>query len=59
LQRQRAKLLPVQYYPITFTVPSELRHLFWRHQPMAYDLLLKTAWQSIASVAGRDPRLNG
>jgi hypothetical protein len=59
LQRQRAKLLPVQYYPITFTVPSELRHLFWRHQPMAYDLLLKTAWQTIASFAGRDPRLNG
>jgi hypothetical protein len=49
----------VQYYPITFTVPSELRHLFGRHQPMAYDLLLNIAWQTIASFAGRDPRLNG
>ena len=59
LQRQRAKLLPVQYYLITFTVPSELRQLFWRHQRVAYDLLLKTAWQTIASFASRDPRLKG
>lgn len=59
LQRQRARLLPVEYYLITFTVPSELRELFWKQQRIAYDLLLKTAWQTIASFASRDPRLKG
>lgn len=59
LERQKAKLLPVQYFLITFTVPAELRQMFWQHQRMAYDLLLKTAWQTIASFASRDPRLRG
>jgi hypothetical protein len=59
LERQRAKLLPVHYYLVTFTVPYELRELFWQHQRTAYDLLLKTAWQTIASFARRDPRLKG
>ena len=59
LDRQRAKLLPVDYYLVTFTVPYEMRELFWQHQRVAYDLLLKTAWQTIASFASRDPRLKG
>ena len=59
LERQRAKLLPVEYYLVTFTVPCELRGLFWKHQRTAYDLLLKTAWQTIASFASRDPQLKG
>ena len=59
LERQRAKLLPVEYYLVTFTVPCELRGLFWKHQRTAYDLLLKTAWQTIASFASRDPQLSG
>ena len=59
LERQRTKLLPVEYYLITFTVPYELRELFWNHQRIAYDLLLKTAWHTIASFASRDPQLKG
>ncbi|MEY4354604.1 MAG: hypothetical protein RLZZ609_2845, partial [Cyanobacteriota bacterium] len=41
--RQRAKLLPVRYFLLTFTVPAELRNLFWLKQKTAYDLLLKIA----------------
>ncbi|SBO42012.1 transposase [Cyanobium sp. NIES-981] len=59
IERQQAKLLPVEYFLITFTVPAELRALFWRHQRQAYDLLLKTAWQTLASFARRDPKLRG
>lgn len=59
IERQRAKLLPVEYFLITFTVPAELRALFWSQQRMTYDLLLKTAWQTVASFARRDPRLKG
>lgn len=59
IERQQAKLLPVEYFLITFTVPAELRVLFWSQQRSCYDLLLKTAWQTVASFARRDPRLKG
>ena len=29
IERQLAKLLPVEYFLITFTVPAQLRALFW------------------------------
>lgn len=44
---------------VTFTVPAELRGLFWSHQRITYDLLLKTAWQTIDRFARRDPTLRG
>jgi hypothetical protein len=54
IERQQAKLLPVEYFLITFTVPAELRALFWSQQRISYDLLLKTAWQTVdSSVAVR------
>jgi len=59
IERQQAKLLPVEYFLITFTVPSGLRALFWLQQRRAYDLLLKTAWQTLDSFARRDPKLRG
>lgn len=59
IERQQAKLLPVEYVLITFTVPAELRALFWLQQRLAYDLLLKTAWQTLDSFARRDPKLRG
>lgn len=59
LQRQKAKLLPVDYFMVTFTVPAQLRGLFWAHQRIAYDLLLKTAWQTIDSFSRRDPHMKG
>ena len=59
IERQTAKLLPVLYFMITFTVPAELRSLFWNHQKAMYDLLMKTTWQTIDSFALRDPKLKG
>lgn len=43
LDRQRAKLLPVTYFMVTFTLPYELRALAWRHQTAMYHLLFATA----------------
>jgi hypothetical protein len=40
-------------------VPAELRPLFWAKQRICYDLLLKTAWETIDSFARRDPQLKG
>jgi len=36
LDRQQAKLLPVEYFLVTFTLPQELRSLAWRHQRQLY-----------------------
>jgi hypothetical protein len=59
LERQKAKLLEVDYFMVTFTVPAQLRGLFWANQRLAYDLLLKTAWQTIDNFTRRDPHLRG
>lgn len=39
LDRQQAKLLPVDYFIITFTLPYELRFLAWDHQTIVYNIL--------------------
>ena len=39
LDRQQAKLLPVDYFMATFTLPYELRSLAWDNQRPVYDLL--------------------
>ena len=39
LDRQQAKLLPVEYFMATFTLPYELRSLAWDKQKIVYDLL--------------------
>ena len=39
LDRQQAKLLPVSYFMVTFTLPFEFRPLAWRHQTEIYAIL--------------------
>jgi len=43
LDRQQQKLLPVDYFMATFTLPYELRFLAWDHQRLVYDLLFACA----------------
>ena len=43
LERQRAKLLPVDYFMVTFTLPAQLRALAWHHQTVVYSLLFDCA----------------
>jgi hypothetical protein len=43
LNRQQAKLLPVDYFMATFTLPYELRFLAWHHQTLVYNLLFSCA----------------
>lgn len=42
LDRQQAKLLPVEYFMVTFTLPFELRSLAWNHQKILYSRLFET-----------------
>lgn len=59
LARQRAKLLPVNYFMITFTLPAELRSTVWQHQYLIYDLLLKLSWETLRSFGLNDKKLQG
>lgn len=57
LDRQRQKLLPVDYYLVTFTVPYELRSFVWHHQRWAYQALFQTAVDTLTKFASNDPQL--
>jgi putative transposase/transposase-like zinc-binding protein len=58
LARQQELLLPVPYFLLTFTLPSELRDLAYRHQRTVYDLLFRASSAALMQLAG-DPRFLG
>lgn len=57
LDRQCEKLLPVEYFMVTFTLPAELRPLVWHHQKKFYDLLIQCARSTLSTFAKNDVRL--
>ena len=59
LERQTQKLLPVEYYMATFTLPRQLRRLVWYHQRTLYNLLLECAISTLKSFALNDAALGG
>ena len=59
LQRQEAKLLPVDYFMVTFTLPYELRALAWHHQTTIYRLLFNCATSTLKSFANTSTKLSG
>jgi Putative transposase/Transposase zinc-binding domain len=55
LDRQQAKLLPVEYFMATFTLPYELRFLAWDNQTLVYNLLFACASGTLKDF-GTNPR---
>jgi len=55
LERQREKLLPVDYFLVTFTLPAQLRPLAWRHQRKVYGALFAAAIATLRTF-GLDPK---
>ena len=55
--KQEARLLPCDYFLVTFTVPEELRGSAMRHPKIFYDLLLKESAATLQDVAQH--KLNG
>ena len=47
LDRQQEKLLPVEYFLATFTLPYELRFLAWDNQILVYNLLFACASKTL------------
>jgi hypothetical protein len=53
VEAQQRDLLPVQYFHIVFTVPTELHALFLAAPPVAYRLLFTAAATTLEDVARR------
>jgi hypothetical protein len=51
LDRQRQKLLPVEYFMVTFTLPYQLRGFAWHHQRWVYQTLFEVAVKTLLSFA--------
>lgn len=59
LERQMQRLVPAEYFLITFTVPAEFRALAFAHQAAFYDLLLRGAWETLHTFSRNDKQLRG
>jgi hypothetical protein len=53
VEAQQRDLLPVQYFHIVFTVPTELHALFLMAPPVSYKLLFTAAAKTLEDVARR------
>lgn len=51
LIKQYKKLLPVEYFMVTFTIPSELRDLFRNNQKICYNILFNSSSDSLRQLA--------
>lgn len=58
LSGQQELLLPVPYFLVTFTLPSELRDLAYCHQRIMYNLLFRASAAALMELA-HDPRFLG
>jgi len=59
LDQQRALLLPVPYFLVTFTLPEELRPVTRAHQHCLYHLLFQTAAAALQTLALAPHSLGG
>src|SRR6516165_9591766 len=55
LADRRAELLPVPYFHVVFTLPRPIADIAYHNQAVVYDLLLKTAAETLITIAA-DPQ---
>src|ERR1700752_453607 len=55
LADRQGDLLPVPYFHVVFTVPAPIADIALQNKAVVYDILLKTAGDTI-SIIGADPR---
>ncbi len=57
LAKQTSKLLPVQHFVVTFTVPKELRSLLPMHPEVGYDAIFSAGSQTIRTLLKKPKNL--
>jgi hypothetical protein len=58
LQKRELELLPVRYFHLVFTIPSELRDIVRSNQKLLYDILIKAAVETLTTI-GLDAKYVG
>jgi hypothetical protein len=48
-----------QLFLVTFTLPAEFRALAWQHQRVLYELIIRSAWETVNTFSGNDRKLRG
>jgi hypothetical protein len=59
LQRQMQRLVPADYFLLTFTLPAELRGLAAAHADVVFDSLMRCAWETVRRFSQNDRQLQG
>jgi len=59
LETQQSRLVPAEYFLVTFTVPTELRSTAYAHQRLFYDALMHSAWRTLSEFSENDKELRG
>ena len=59
LKRQIGRLVPAEYFLLTFTLPAELRALAFANQRVVYDLLIRASWETVRTFSENDKKLQG
>ncbi len=59
IDTQLQKLVPGNYFMITFTVPAEFRPLAWQNQREMYELITRNAWDTVNTFSRNDKKLRG
>jgi hypothetical protein len=57
LADREAELLPVPYFHVVYTLPSELRDIAYQNKRVIYDLLMKVAAETTLAIAADPKRL--
>ena len=52
IQKRDSELLPIPYFHVVFTLPSELNQLCLHQPKEVYDSLFESVWQTIAQFGG-------
>jgi hypothetical protein len=55
LAERKADLLPVGYFHVVFTLPAEVADVAWQNKAAVYDLLFRSASETMMTIAA-DPR---
>ena len=58
VEDRMSELLPIKYYHVVFTLPSELRSLVMGNRKVMFDLLFESAHYTLLTL-GRDPKWLG
>ena len=59
IERQTQRLVPGNYFMITFTLPAELRLLAWQNQRIVYTALMDCAWQTLRTFSQNHKQILG